>query len=268
MLDRAHGKKRRNGGMILVNAAVAQNHYVVAVRVGRVNSREEIVQRGFKRFSVALSNGKGERQQKRKRLRAQARLVERGDFYQVRSSQNRIVDFQNAAVGTLCAKKVAVRSDINRGVSDNFFAQGVDGRICDLREKLLEVRVKARVLVAHASERSVNAHRACRLARGLCHRENHFVKVFVVPAKSAVKLVALFLRANGNFFVGNFKVGKVDKILVKPFAVGMLGGVSFLYFLVAYQALLNCVDEQHSSRHKARLLDYLALRNVKNAHLA
>ena len=144
--------------MFFVNATVRKNDDVVTICISRINLSEKIVQCLFKHFAFFFRKQIFHLNQKRDCCRAQAFLVECLDFNQICASENRIMDSKNMAVFALCVKKVAVSSDINRRVRNDFFTERVNRWVCDLSEKLLEIFKKARVIVAHCSERCVNAH--------------------------------------------------------------------------------------------------------------
>ena len=97
------------------------------------------------------------------------------------------------AVFALRLQKVAVASNINIGVSNNFFTERINRRVRDLGEKLLEILKKTGVIVAHGRKGNINAHRSDRLASSLCHLKDHLVDILVIPAERTVKPVALFL---------------------------------------------------------------------------
>ena len=130
-------------------------------------------------------------------------LVERGNFYEVGSRQDWVVDFQYAAVFALRVQKVSVLSDIHGGVRHNFFSETVDWRVRYLREKLFEIGEEAWMFFAHHRKWSVDSHAGGRFNSVFGQRKNHIVYVLAFPAESPVEGRALIHSAHGNLFVWN-----------------------------------------------------------------
>ena len=70
-------------------------------------------------------------------------------------------------------EQVALRPDGAFERHDDFLPDGVDGRIGDLREQLLEVVVEHPRLVGHHRQRAVVAHRAQGVAQFGHQRQQH-----------------------------------------------------------------------------------------------
>ena len=89
--------------------------------------------------------------------------------------------------------EVSILTNVNCCVCNDFFAKAVDRRVCYLSKELFEIREETWMFFTHYGKRSINTHRSCWLNAVLCHRKNHLVYIFVVPAKSAVKVVPIVL---------------------------------------------------------------------------
>ena len=80
-------------------------------------------------------------------------------------------------------EQVRLRSDRRRDRRHDLFADGVERRVGDLREQLLEVvEQQPRPLRQHR-DRGVGAHRADRLGAGLRHRRHDDLELFVRVAE-------------------------------------------------------------------------------------
>ena len=160
-----------------------------------VNRYEKIIKCFFKRCIFVV--------QKRYDGCFKSRTVQVLELEHINAGQNRIVYLKDGTVRAFRLKHISVRTDVHGGVGNDFFTERVNRRICNLCKKLLEVIEKGRVLVAHYGKRRINTHTSRRFNACFCHRQNHFVYVFVVPAERTVHNVALFLRIYRNFLVRN-----------------------------------------------------------------
>ena len=70
-------------------------------------------------------------------------------------------------------QQVALRADVALQRHHHFLADGIDGRVGDLREQLLEVVVQHARLVGHHRQGAVVAHRAERVAQFRHQRQQH-----------------------------------------------------------------------------------------------
>src|ERR1700722_18054910 len=92
---------------------------------------------------------------------------------------------QHVAVLGLLLENVALAADVTEQRHHGFFANGIDGRIRDLREQLLEITEERLRTVGETSERRVGAHRTYgRYATQGHGAENHFEVFVAVPESS------------------------------------------------------------------------------------
>ena len=115
LFHRAHRQKRRNGNVIFVNAAVAQDDDIRAAVIFPLHRHKKLVNRLFKRCVFVIQNGN--------HRNFESFFVQRLDFQHVHARQNRIVDFKDGAVFALRLQKIAVRTDVNSRIRHDFFAQ-------------------------------------------------------------------------------------------------------------------------------------------------
>ena len=121
---------------------------------------------------------------------------------------------------------------------------------------------------AHYGKRGIYSHAGSRLHTITGKRQNHFIYIFVIPAKGPVQNIAFLLTAYRNFFIRNLKVAKVNKIHIKPFAVRILAGIKVFAFFVRNNFFLQGIYKQNASRLKARFDFYIFFRDIKNSNLA
>ena len=161
--DCADSQQAGNGDMVLVNVAVRQNQDVGAVAVGAVHIDKQPVDGLFQIGVLVVADGQ--------RYDLEAGHIHRFDLEQVGLGQDRVLDLQHLAVVGVFLQQVALRTDIDGGGGDNLLTQGVDRRVCDLSEHLLEIFAQGRAGVAQHRQRGIAAHRPGRLAAVLCHRQ-------------------------------------------------------------------------------------------------
>ena len=173
---------------------------------------------------------------------------------------------QQAAVFRAILQQIAIASHVHRGVGDNGFTRGIDGRVGDLGKHLLEVIEQGALAFVQHGQRRVNSHGGGGFNAGFRHGEQHGVHVFVGIAErapQACQLVRVVIMQRA-LWLGQFF--QLDKLAVKPFAVGMLGGVAFFNGLVVFHHAGNRVYYQHAARFQALLGNDMLIGNIKNAH--
>ena len=74
-----------------------------------------------------------------------------------------LVDFQHLAVLGVLFQQVALCANVYGGGGDDLLAQGVDGRVGDLGEHLLEILKQRGMGVAQNGQRGIAAHGTGRL---------------------------------------------------------------------------------------------------------
>ncbi len=91
-------------------------------------------------------------------------------------------------------EEVLLRADIGGEAHDDFFADGVYGRIRDLREELLEVFVGQPRTLGEDCKRRIVSHRPERLLAVLGHRFEQKVQVLLgIPEHAQPFLKSLFV---------------------------------------------------------------------------
>ena len=149
---------------------------------------------------------------------------------------------------------------------DQFLPDGVDGRVGDLREVLLEIVVEHLGAVREHCRGDISAHRSDRILAGGGHRLDEELDVFPgVPKRLLGVEERLGIRRHGSHFVG--QLTKPDLCLVEPLLVRMGGCQIRFELLVADDATLLEVDQQHLARLQAPLLDDALFGNVQDSDL-
>ncbi len=144
-------------------------------------------------------------------------------------------------------QEVALGPDRHLGGHDDLFADGVDRRVGDLGEELLEVRVEQLRPFREHCQCLVVAHGADRLGTRGGHRVDQESDVLGGVAED-------LLAAQDGLVIGlddarrGRQFGQLDKPLAEPLLVGVLGGDAVLELVVRNDALLGGVDQEHASR--------------------
>ena len=258
--DRAHSQQAGNGDVVLVNVAVGEDQDVRAIAVGAVNIDKQAVDGLFEVGVLVVADGQ--------RHNLEAGHVHGLDFQEVGLSQNRVVDLQYLAVVGILFEQIALCADVDGGRGDDLLAQCVDGRVCDLREHLLEVFAQRRAGVAQNGQRGIRTHCPGGLAAVLRHRQNDRRYVLIPVAESLLQLDKLLFRVAGHLLVGHLQAGQVDKVAVKPLAVGLAAGVVSLQLFVVDQLALDGVDQQHLAGAQTVFAYDLVGGDVQHADLA
>ena len=97
-----------------------------------------------------------------------------------------MLQLEGVAVLRGLVQDVALGADVAGERHDHLFADGVDGRIGDLREELLEVVEERLRLVREAGQRRVGAHGTDRLLALFRHRVEDHAQILVGVAEGAL----------------------------------------------------------------------------------
>ena len=167
----------------------------------------------------------------------------------------------------LRVQQVALRPDRHLHRHHDLLADGVDRRVGDLGEQLLEVVVEQLRPVGQDRERRVVAHRADRLRARVGHGVD---RAGGRPRRCSRRSPGAAARSRGpaRGCPGRGRqVREADHVLADPVGVGLRGGDAVLQLLVGDDALLRGVHEEHAAGLQAALGDDLAGRDVQDARL-
>ena len=170
-------------------------------------------------------------------------------------------------------EEVALWSDVGLERHDDVFSDGIDGRVGDLREELAEVVVNEARLGGHAGERSVVTHTAQRLLPFGDHRKHEEIELLDAVAEREEDRVSgeSVLIDDGVDVDGSLDaledIGDLDHLILDPAGEVLLPRRRPLQLLIVDDAALDRVDEQHTTRLQATLLDDLLGLDVDRADL-
>ena len=140
-------------------------------------------------------------------------------------------------------------AQVERGRGDHMLAKGVDGRVRDLSEQLIEIVVEGACLFGQAGQRRIDAHRGERRLALLGHGTHALVSIIpVIPelshAHGGGHLGVLGGRCRGR------PIERVDgqRLLGNPITVGLFLGVPGAQLVVVDNAAAGKVDLEHLAR--------------------
>ncbi len=139
-------------------------------------------------------------EQHRQRRRQKISLRDAAQLLQIAVRHDRIAQLQRVAVLRRFLQDVPLRSDVARQRHHQVFTDGVDGRIRDLREELLEIVEERLRPVRQARQRRICTHRADRLLAALCHGRHDEADVFfgipegTLPHQNVRRVERMFTR--------------------------------------------------------------------------
>ena len=163
-------------------------------------------------------------------------------------------------------EQVALRADRRRQRRHQRLEVGVERRVRDLREQLLEVLVEhARPVRQHRCGR-VGAHRPERLDRVARHRGDDQAQVLLRVSEQALQLHRGGV--DGRERVLRRQVVEMHEARVEPQLVRLLGRERRLDLLVGNEATLRGVDEEDLARLEPAFRDDALGRDVEHADLA
>ena len=129
----AHGEQRRYGHLAR-SGAIAQHHDVHAVANRGLNVLCKLLERSLQRTLAGIAAVDGT-----ETAGLKAHAVDGADTLELLLAQQRTLQAHQLAGRTGVLEQVTVVAQVERGRSDHMLAQGVDRRVRDLSEQLIEV---------------------------------------------------------------------------------------------------------------------------------
>ncbi len=212
-------------------------------------------------FSPALASYRHSSVPTRKRSSGSARSFSRSPG----SSTGCVIATRRACSGDSSSRLPCEPTDVRRLIT-SVSRCGIDRRVRDLREVLLEVGRQQLRALGERRERGVDAHRAGRLLALDRHRRDHQAQVLAgVPEQALLPLELGQLGPGSARPVG--QVLEVHLLLVEQRAVGPPARERVLQLVVADDAARDRVDEQHAAGLEPVVDEHLAGIEVEHAGL-
>lgn len=173
----AHGEQRRHG-YLARSGTIAQHHDVHAVADRSLNVLCKLLERSLQRALAGIAAVDGTEAASLK-----AHAVDGADTLELLLVEQRALQAHQLAGRAGILEQVAVVAQVERGRSHHVLAQGIDRRIRDLGEQLIEVIEERTRLLGQAGQRRVDAHRGERCLALLGHGTHDLVDVIPVVAE-------------------------------------------------------------------------------------
>jgi len=248
----ADGEEHRDRGLLRGDAAVGDDEDLGTVAHGLLGGLGEGLERGLEGLGA---DGGGEVRVERDHATLQGGHVgERGELV---VEEDRRIEFDEAGAGGELLEETEAAAEQHVQRHDRLFADGVDGRVGDLREELLEIGVEQARAARENGERRVVAHRAGGLGALSEGGEDHLHLVGLVAEGELAREERLG-RVDGGRGHGAGAGVEIEQMLVTPLAVVRIGGDGGLHLAVVEELLVGEVDRDHAARAEAAGLDDLA----------
>ena len=259
----AHGEQRRHGHLAR-SGAIAQHHDVHAVADRSLNVLCKLLERSLQCALAGITAVHGT-----ETAGLKAHAVDGADAVKLLLVEQWALQANQLAGRTGVLEQVAVVAQIERGRGDHVLAQGIDRRIRDLGEQLIEIVVEGARLLGQAGQRRIDAHRGeWRLAL-LGHGTHDLVNIIpVIPELSHTHggghLGVLGRRRRGR------PIERVDgqRLLGNPITVGLFLGVTGAQLVVVDDAAAGKVDLEHLARPQTAARQDVLGAHLDGAHLA
>ena len=173
----AHGEQRRHGHLAR-SGTIAQHHDVHAVADRSLNVLCKLLERGLQCALAGIAAVHGT-----ETAGLKAHAVDGADAVKLLLAQQRTLQAHQLAGRTGVLEQVAVVAQVERGRGDHMLAKGVDRRVRDLGEQLIEVVKERARLLGQAGQRRIDTHRGERGLALLGHGTHDLVDVIPVVAE-------------------------------------------------------------------------------------
>ena len=259
----AHGEQRRHGHLAR-SGTIAQHHDAHAVADRSLNVLCKLLERSLQR---ALAGIAAVHSAETAGLKAHA--VDGADAVELLLAQQRALQANQLAGRTGVLEQVAVVAQVERGRGDHMLAKGVDRRVRDLSEQLIEVVKERARLLGQAGQRRIDAHRGERRLALLGHGAHDLVDVIPVVAELGHAHGGGHLGVLGGRCRGR-PIERVDgqRLLGNPITVGLFLGVTGAQLVVVDHAAAGKVDLEHLARSQTAARQDVLGAHLDGAHLA
>ncbi len=198
LLHRRDREQCRDRHMVLIDAAIREDDDVGPAGHGPVDRKIQVFDR-LREGGVLIV-------EERDGFIFEAAPLHGSYFQHIDAGQDRVVHLENRTVAALRVEKVSVGADVDGRVRDDLLPEGVDRRVRDLSELLLEEAVEERIGVRERCQRDVVTHGNGRLrtvCRGLKDVCPHLL---IAVAEDLVEAVAFFLGVDRHLAVRNREI--------------------------------------------------------------
>ena len=259
----AHGEQRRHGHLARPGA-IAQHHDVHAVADRSLDVLGKLLERSLQRALAGIATVDGT-----EATGLKAHTVDGTDTLELLLAQQWALQAHQLAGRTRVLEQVAVVAQVERGRGDHMLAKGVDGRVRDLGEQLIEVVKERARLLGQAGQRRIDTHRGERRLALLGHGTHDFVNIIpVIPelghAHGGGHLGILGGRCRGR------PIERVDgqRLLGNPVAVRLFLGIAGAQLIVVDDAAAGKIDLEHLARSQTAARQDILGAHLDGAHLA
>ena len=253
----AHGEQRRHGHLAR-SGTVAQHHDVHAIANRSLDVFGKLLERSLQRALTRVAAVHGTEPAGLK-----AHAVDGTDMFELFLVEQRALQAHQLTGRAGILEQVAVVAQVERGRSDHMLAQGVDRRVRDLGEQLIEVVKERTRLLGQAGQRRIDTHRGERGLALLGHGTHDLVDVIPVVAELG------HTHGGGHLGVlgGRCRNGLIERVdgqclLGNPITVGLFLGVTGAQLVIVDHAAAGKINLEHLTRSQAT-----ARQNVLGAHL-
>jgi hypothetical protein len=256
---REQARNRRVAG---VRAAVGEDQDGVPVADGGRGAPAEELEGLLEPLAA-----RARREERGQRHGVQARLVDLANLRQLGVRQARRLQLELARVQRRFLEDVLLRPDGGAERHHQLLADRVDRRVRHLREELLEVVEQELRPLGEARERGVGPHRADRLLRVQRHRRHQEAQVLDRVAEGLLALEERRRIVRRRDRARRRQLAEPLQVLAQPLPIGLPGRHRRLELLVADDAALLEVDEEHAARLQPILVLDVLRRDVEDADL-
>ena len=259
----AHGEQRRHGHLAR-SGTIAQHHDVHAVADRSLNVLGKLLERSLQCALAGVAAVDGTEAASLK-----AHAVDGADAVKLLLVEQRTLQAHQLAGRTGILEQVAVVAQVERGRSHHVLAQGVDGRVRDLSEQLIEVVKERARLLRQAGQRRIDAHRGERGLALLGHGTHDLVDVIPVVAELGHTHGGGHLGIlGGRCRNGLIKRVNGQRLLGNPVAVGLFLGIAGAQLIVVDHATAGKIDLEHLARSQTAARQDILGAYLDGAHLA
>ena len=259
VVQRRGGEQRGDRGLLRVHLAVGDDeHRVPGVHPGLGLGAEGL--EGLLQALLPFRGGEGHRDD----AGAVAAHVQRAQLGDVVVGKDGMRELHLPHVLGGFLQQVLLPAHVAHQRHDEVFPVGIDGRVGDLREELLEVVVQELGPVGEHGEALVVSHGADGLLRVLHHGRDDHVDVFHGVAEHPLLLLeGGAVRADGARDLE--QPLQLDAVGLQPAPVGLAPRHGRLHLVVVDDPLLRRVHQEHLARCQAALLQHVLRRDVQHA---
>ena len=210
----------RKGYVVFVNTAVRKDQDIRAFAVSLVHLNKEVIDDPLDGSALVVKDGN--------LCHREAFLLHMLDLQNIQIRQDGIVDLQHMTVLRTLCQKISVLPQVYAAGGYDLLTFCIDGRVCYLREQLLEIVEQGLVLLGKGSDGRIHTHGSDLLDTTLRHAADALMVILIGITEGLLQTCALLSCIGHDLLVRDLQIMQLQQVGIQPLTVGLLACILLL----------------------------------------